>query len=127
MDHDLCIKESIEYIEKNLMEKIELKELADKAFLSKYHYHRIFHAIVGEPVAEYVRKRRLEEAAYELISSDNKIIDIALKYQFGSQETFTKAFKKIYGVPPRVFRENRSQITLISSRNKGISKLSMVA
>ncbi|MDD7793100.1 helix-turn-helix transcriptional regulator [Clostridium sp. 'White wine YQ'] len=127
MDHDLCIKESIEYIENNLKGKIELKELADKAFLSKYHYHRIFHAIVGEPVAEYVRKRRLEEAANELISTDNKIVDIALKYQFGSQETFTKAFKKVYGVPPREFRENRSQITLISSRNKSISKLSMVA
>ncbi|MBL4932228.1 helix-turn-helix transcriptional regulator [Clostridium paridis] len=127
MEHDLCIRESIKYIENNLKEKIELKELADKAFLSKYHYHRIFHAIVGEPVAEYVRKRRLEEAANELISSDNKIVDIALKYQFGSQETFTKAFKKVYGVPPREFRENRSKIALISSRNKGISKLSMVA
>ena len=79
MNHDACIKESIEYIEDNLDNKIELKELADKAFLSKYHFHRVFHSVVGEPVAEYIRKRRLKEAASELVTTDNKIVDIALK------------------------------------------------
>lgn len=125
MNHDACIKKSIEYIEDNLDNKIELKELADKAFLSKYHFHRVFHSVVGEPVAEYIRKRRLKEAASELITTDNKIVDIALKYQFGSQEAFTKAFKRIYGVPPREFRT--SKVMVFDRRSSNVTKLSMAA
>lgn len=125
MNHDACIKESIEYIEDNLDNKIELKELADKAFLSKYHFHRVFHSVVGEPVAEYIRKRRLKEAASELVTTDNKIVDIALKYQFSSQETFTKAFKRIYGVPPREFRT--SKVMVFDRRSSNVTKLSMAA
>lgn len=127
MNYDACIKESIEYIEHNLGKKIELKDLADNAFLSKYHFHRIFHSVVGEPVAEYIRKRRLNKAADELLNTDNKIVDIALKYQFNSQEVFTKAFKKFYGIPPREFRRNRINMTLMSSRNKTINTISMAA
>lgn len=116
MNYDVYIKKSIEYIEHNLNKKIDLKDLADNVFLSKYHFHRIFHSIVGEPVAKYIRKRRLMEAANDLINTDDKIIDIAFKYQFSSQEVFTKDFKKLYGVPPREFR-----------RTKLTSELSMVA
>jgi AraC family transcriptional regulator len=125
LNHDACIKKSIEYIEDNLDNKIELKELADKAFLSKYHFHRVFHSVVGEPVAEYIRKRRLKEAASELITTDNKIVDIALKYQFSSQEAFTKAFKRIYGVPPREFRT--SKVMVFDRRGSNVTKLSMAA
>lgn len=125
MNHDACIKKSIEYIEGNLDNKIELKELADKAFLSKYHFHRVFHSVVGEPVAEYIRKRRLKEAASELVTTDNKIVDIALKYQFSSQEAFTKAFKRIYGVPPREFRT--SKVMVFDRRSSNVTKLSMAA
>jgi AraC family transcriptional regulator len=125
LNHDACIKESIEYIEDNLDNKIELKELADKAFLSKYHFHRVFHSVVGEPVAEYIRKRRLKEAASELITTDDKIVDIALKYQFSSQEAFTKAFKRIYGVPPREFRT--SKVMVFDRRSSNVTKLSMAA
>jgi AraC-like DNA-binding protein len=127
MNYDACIKKSIEYIEHNLDKKIELKELADKVFLSKYYFHKVFHAIVGEPVAEYIRKRRLMEAANELICTEDKIVDIALKYQFSSQEAFTKAFKKLYGMPPRQFRRNRMNVTLINPRKKAINQPSMAA
>lgn len=127
MNYGTSIKNSIEYIDHNLDKKIELKELADKVFLSKYHFHRIFHSIVGEPVAEYIRKRRLVEAANELLKTDNKIVDIALKYQFGSQEVFTKAFKKLYGMPPREFRRIGTNITIMGSRNKATIQLSLSA
>lgn len=125
MNYDDCIKKSIEYIEHNLNNKIELKDLADKVFLSKYHFHRIFHTVVGESVADYIRKRRLMEAAHELLNTDNKIVDIAFKYQFNSQEVFTKAFKRLYGICPREFRRN--SVILISSKNKFSIKLSMAA
>lgn len=127
MNYDSCIKKSIEYIENNLNKKIQLKELADKAFLSKYHFHRVFHSVVGEPVAEYIRKKRLEEAANELLTTENKIIDIALKYQFSNQESFTKAFKKLYGIPPKEFRKNKINLTTIHSRKNSTTYLSMVA
>lgn len=127
MNYDACIRKSIEYIELNLDSKIELKDLADRVFMSKYHFHRVFHSVVGEPVAEYIRKKRLMEAAEELSNTDDKIVDIALKYQFSSQETFTKAFKKLYGMPPREFRRNRIGITAISSRSKVTGQLSMAA
>lgn len=127
MNYDSCIKKSIEYIENNLNKKIQLKELADKAFLSKYHFHRVFHSVVGEPVAEYIRKKRLEEAANELLTTENKIIDIALKYQFSNQESFTKAFKKLYGIPPKEFRKNKINLTTIHSRKNSTTYLSMAA
>lgn len=127
MNYDKCIKKSIEYIEDNLNKKIELQEIANKAFLSKYHFHRIFHATIGESVAEYVRRRRLIEAANELLNTENKIIDIALNYQFSTQESFTKAFKKFYGIPPKEFRKNRANVTLLHSKKKSINTLSMAA
>ncbi|AQS18332.1 MULTISPECIES: helix-turn-helix transcriptional regulator [Clostridium] len=127
MNYEACIKKSIEYIENNLNKKIQLKELADKAFLSKYHFHRVFHSVVGEPVAEYIRKKRLEEAANELLTTENKIIDIALKYQFSNQESFTKAFKRLYGIPPKEFRKNKINLTTIHSRKNSTTYLSMAA
>lgn len=127
MNYDDCIKKSIEHIEHNLNNKIELKDLADKVFLSKYHFHRVFHAVVGESVGEYIRKRRLIEAANELLNTDNKILDIAFKYQFNSQEVFTKAFKRLYGISPREFRRNRNSVSIMSSTNKVTSQLYMAA
>lgn len=127
MNYNACIKKSIEYIEHNLNNKIELKELADKVFLSKYYFHRIFHTIVGEPVAEYIRRRRLMEAANELLTTDSKIVDIALKYQFSSQESFSKAFKKYYKISPKQFRSNRNNISLINSSAKITDQISMAA
>lgn len=111
MDYRERIQTSIEYIENNLSEKLLLENLAKQNFLSKYHYHRVFHELVGETVMAYIRKRRLTEAARELAENKVKVIDLALKYQFGSQEAFTRAFKRMFKVTPREFkRENIKQL-----------------
>ncbi|MBK1810048.1 helix-turn-helix transcriptional regulator [Clostridium sp. YIM B02505] len=112
MDYIDKIQESIEYIENNLSEKILLEDIAKAAYLSKYYYHRVFHDIAGEPVMEYVRKRRLTEAAKDLLEGKEKIVDIALKYQFSSQEAFSRAFKKMYGVSPNKIRKTQQRVLL---------------
>ncbi len=105
MDYRLKVKDSLKYIEKNLDDKISLDDLAQKANLSKYYYHRLFHQIVGDPVTKYISKRRMEKAAEELIQTDQPIIEIALRYQYSSQESFSRAFRKIYGLTPGKYRK----------------------
>jgi AraC-like DNA-binding protein len=114
------IQESIDYIELCLKEDINLEKLAQKAFLSKYHYHRLFHSIVGEPVMEYVRKRRLSEAANELKNTNEKLIDIAIKYQFSSEEAFIRSFKNVFGISPGQYRKDK-KIIFLHSRMKAIT------
>jgi AraC-like DNA-binding protein len=105
MDHGLRVQDSLEYIEKNLSDKISLDDLAKSACLSKYHYHRLFHKAVGESVNKYISKKRMENAARELAQTDQPIIEIALKYQYGSQESFSRAFKRVYDLTPGKYRK----------------------
>lgn len=96
----------INYIEENLEKKITLEDLAQLTYFSKFHFHRIFQDIIGESVMEYIRKRRISKAALRLMCSDSKIIDIAIEYQFNSQDTFTRAFTRYFNLTPSVFRKN---------------------
>lgn len=104
MDHEAKVRETVLYIEDHLDCRIGLADLAKRAHLSKYHYHRLFHKIAGDSVIRYVSRRRMEKAAEELAGTDAAILDIALKYQYGSQESFSRAFKRIYGITPGQFR-----------------------
>ncbi|MFD0717605.1 helix-turn-helix transcriptional regulator [Paenibacillus sp. GCM10027626] len=94
----------LEFIEKNLKNELCLETIASYTAISKYHFHRLFHAHVGMTLASYIRKRRLSNAASELISAEKRILDIALDYQFESQEAFTRAFKKMFHMTPGQYR-----------------------
>ena len=98
-------------MEDNLTEKLVLKQVASQAFCSLYHFHRIFQGMCNLTVKEYIRKRRLTRAARELIESDQRILDIALKYQYSSPEAFTRAFKQMYKITPSKFRKKYDKIT----------------
>ncbi|KGA97166.1 AraC family transcriptional regulator [Alkalihalobacillus alcalophilus ATCC 27647 = CGMCC 1.3604] len=97
---------SIEYIESRLQEKIEIEELAKITHFTKFHYQRMFYMLTGVTVAEYIRRRRLTLAAQELLSSKEKVIDVAMKYRYDSPEAFTRAFRKLHGVSPSQVRKN---------------------
>lgn len=102
----------IDYLELHLNEEINMEELIHKSFYSKVHFYRIFSAIIGVPTGEYVKKRRLSCAAVELCMTDKRILDIALDYGFGSQEVFTRAFQRVYGMPPGKMRIKGNGISL---------------
>lgn len=104
MDYHAKVHDSLKYIEENLDGKINLDDLAQKAHLSKYHYHRIFHKTTGQSVTKYITKRRMEKASEELVQTNRPIIDIALQYQYASQEAFSRAFLRVNGLMPGKYR-----------------------
>lgn len=104
MDHLNRIAQAVSYIENNLDEPIVLEQVAREAGYSLFHFHRLFHAVVGDSVKEYIRKRRLTRSAEELIRSERRVVDIAMEYRYESHESFTRAFKKMYGVAPLQYR-----------------------
>ena len=95
------INEVIEYIEGHLGEPISCGELARIALLSEYEFRRVFSFIIGTPVAEYIRKRKLSVAAEELKSSCGSVSEIGARYGYDSASSFTRAFKETFGVSPQ--------------------------
>ena len=98
-------QESIDFIEQNLTEELDTADIAAKAALSPFYYQRIFGALCGMTVGEYIRARRMTLAAQELSREDVKVIDVAVKYGYESPDSFTKAFQKFHGITPSQARE----------------------
>ena len=94
------IGEAISYIEENITEEIVIEDIAKKAFMSPFYFQKGFAMLCGFTVGEYIRQRRLTLAGSELVSTDGKIIDIALKYGYTSPDSFTKAFTRFHGITP---------------------------
>lgn len=101
---------AIDYIENNLDSKIEYSSVAHAACCSEFHFSRMFSSLSGISLSEYIRRRRLTKAAFDIQTSNEKIIDIALKYGYDSSDAFTRAFKKLHGVTPNAVRENSVQL-----------------
>ncbi len=98
-------QDSIDFIEQNLTNDLDIKDIADKAALSPFYYQRIFGALCGMTVGDYIRARKMTLAAEELIKSEVKVIDIAVKYGYDSPDSFAKAFQKFHGVTPSKAKE----------------------
>jgi AraC family transcriptional regulator len=99
------LQNAIRYMEKNLTEDIQVKDIAEKAYVSEFHFQRIFSVLCGFSVAEYIRNRRLTLAARELTGSDAKVIDVAIKYGYDSPDSFTRAFTRFHGITPSAAKE----------------------
>ncbi len=106
MDYLDGTKKAIAFIEANLQGDLSPESVAGEIGFSEFHFHRIFKAMTGETIAEHIRKRRLALAARRLLSSDQPIIEIALEARFESQESFTRAFKKMFGGTPNSYRKS---------------------
>ncbi len=97
----------IDYIQKHYAENLNLTKLAEVACFSKFHFHRLFHEMVGETLNDFIRRIRLEKAIHKLSAELNKsITEIALESGFATSQHFAKAFKENYRVAPSDFRRN---------------------
>ncbi len=108
-----AILAAADYLERNLREQIDMLEVAKRSGLSLYHFIRTFHGVTGFTPYSYLSKRRLSEAARELVSTNKKIIEIAFDYGFGTHESFTRAFKREFGSSPQQLR-NAKNLNLLS-------------
>lgn len=115
-DWNAGIADAIEYIENNLSERIEIEKVAQRAFVSSFYFQKIFSALCGFSVGEYIRNRRLTLAAQELCSTNAKVIDVALKYGYGSPDSFAKAFHAFHGIAP-------SDAKRLGSKLKSVARL----
>lgn len=101
---------AINYIENNLEDKMDYEKIARAACSSVYHFQRMFSFITNIPLSEYVRRRKMTLAAFELQNSDIKIIDLALKYGYESPEAFTRAFQAVHGITPTSARRDGANL-----------------
>ena len=98
------IQRAVDYIEAHLTDEIDYDAVAKEAYSSPFHFQRVFSVLCGYTVGDYIRMRRLSQAAEEIVRGDEKIIDIAFRYCYDSPESFSRAFTRFHGITPREAR-----------------------
>jgi AraC family transcriptional regulator len=97
---------AIKYIEENISEKLSLEIVAEKAFFSPFHFHRLFKVIVGETLHSFITRKKIEKAASFLLHQKSKsVTEVATDVGFTSISSFSRSFKKFYGISPNQFKE----------------------
>ncbi|MFF8726833.1 GyrI-like domain-containing protein [Streptomyces sp. NPDC015171] len=106
------LNQALEHIEGRLDDHIDPAELARTAATSEYHLRRMFSALAGMPLSEYIRRRRLTVAGAEVLAGREPLLEIAVRYGYGSGEAFARAFRAVHGIGPGEAR--RTGATLVS-------------
>jgi len=104
------IGKAVSYIEDIITETLTIDLIAKQAAVSPFYFQRGFAMLCGFTVGEYIRQRRLTLAGSELIATEVKIIDIAIKYGYDSPDSFTKAFSRFHGATPTAARKGGAMI-----------------
>lgn len=110
----------IRYLESHFKESLNLKQVAEKAFLSPYHFHRLFKAITHETPADFLRRLKLEHAAHQLFYNNQSTTELALSLGFSSSQSFAKAFRRYFGISATDIRHclNQEQYRLLIHHSK---------
>lgn len=109
-NHSADIQAALDYMEDHLTEDLKVQDVAGRAFLSGFHFQRIFSALCGVSVGEYLRCRRLTLAGEELANGKMRVIDAAGKYGYESPDSFSRAFQRFHGFLPSSAEENRDKL-----------------
>lgn len=109
------IGRAISYIEDNIMEELSICSIAKSAMMSPFYFQKGFSMLCGFTMGDYIRQRRLSLAGGELVSTDARIIDIALKYGYDSPDSFTKAFTRFHGATPSAVRRDGAMVKSFAS------------
>lgn len=94
------LSKAIDYIENNLLEEISYDDVAKIMCCSTYYFQRLFTYVSGVSLSEYIRRRRMTQAAFDLQMNDMKVLEVALKYGYASPTSFNRAFKSVHGISP---------------------------
>jgi AraC family transcriptional regulator len=105
-DHETRIADAIRFIVEHLGESIDLGALADRAYMSRFHFHRVFQGLLGETAADLVRRLRLERAAVQLRATQTPITDLAFESGYATHEAFIKSFRTAFGCTPSEMRKH---------------------
>lgn len=121
-EHIQRINKAFHYIEQNLDSALSLTAVAEVAHYSAFHFHRLFRLMTGESLNQYINRKRLEKCASILFRhQEQSVAEIYLKYGFTSNSSFTRSFKKHYGMSPTDFRrlspDGYSKIGITESKN----------
>lgn len=112
MDINQEFNHMIDYIEKNLCDNINYEEAAKIMGVSVFHFQRLFSYLTGIPIAEYIRYRRMTLAGFDIQKSNERIIDISLKYGYESHSSFSRTFQLFHGATPTAVREEGMDIRI---------------
>ena len=110
-DYEKRMLRVLDYIHTNPDGDLSLDALADIAAMSRFHWHRVFHAMTGETCAQAVRRIRLNRAACWLVRKDFPVAEIAARVGYPSAQSFGRAFKSSYGMTPAQFRKSGADDT----------------
>lgn len=105
-----CMKRTLAYIEDNLPGEVDIAKLSNEVYVSPMYLQKGFQILTGYSLGEYIRNRRLYEAALALADTDEKVINIALRCGYDTPESFSKAFTRFHGATPTAVRRDRSLI-----------------
>ncbi len=95
-----------------MTDEINIEKISCESYTSSSHFQLVFHLVMGMTIGEYIRNRRLSLAAQDLLKPNSKILDVAMRYQYDTQESFSKAFTRFHGVPPSKLQRGQVKLFL---------------
>ena len=104
-DYKSRINRVFEFIDENLDADLSLKTISEVAFFSPFHFHRVFKFITGETLNEFVTRRRIEQSSLDLLHKNISTTELAHRYGFSDNSSYSRAFKKYFGLSPTAFKK----------------------
>ena len=104
------IMKAVQYMESNMTDDINIEAVSNHIFMSGSNFQRIFSSVTGITIGDYIRNRRLSLSGQDLLLKDSKVIDIAMRYQYNTPESFSKAFTRFHGIPPSAVKKQSDML-----------------